>query len=108
MATSKETYYSWTDIVVPNDDGKRDIVKPGTKVSKSDFSEEDWDQLVESRAVRTRQFPDIPADFGGSPREWMVKQMNEQLEAAEDMLADEDLSDENQAVDTGMTGEDSE
>lgn len=109
MATSKETYYAWTTIVTAgSEEGSRETISPGTKVSKSDFSEDDWDQLVEARAVRTREYPNIPADFGGSPREWMVKQVNEQLEAAEDMLSDEDIASENQAADTGMTGEDSE
>lgn len=107
MATSKETYYAWTDIVTV-DDGQRKVLKAGEKVSKSDFSEEDWDQLVEARSVRTRQYPDMPSNFGGSPREWMVKQVNQQLEAAEDMLSDEDIASENQAADTGMTGEDNE
>lgn len=107
MATSKTATYAWTDIVTAGDDeGSRKVIKAGESVSESDFSEEDWAQLVEARSVRTRPFPDMPANFGGSPREFMVQQTMQQLQDAEDMLGDEDLIVEaNQAVDTGMTGE---
>jgi hypothetical protein len=105
MATSKETYYAWTDIVTAGkDESSREVIKAGTKVSKSDFSEDDWDQLVEARSVRTSQYPDMPAGYAGSPRDFRVEQINAQLEDAEDLL-DDDLVNESQAQDTGMTGE---
>lgn len=86
MATRKKSMYAWTDIK----HGDKTI-KAGDSVSQSDFSDEDWEQLLESRAIRTNAYPEMPADFGGSPREWMVKQVNSQLEAAEDMLSDDDV-----------------
>lgn len=107
MATAKSTYYAWTDIVTAgSEEGSREVIKAGTKVSEGDFSENDWAQLVDARAVRTREYPKMPADFSGSPREFMVQEVNQQLEAAEDMLDLEE--DERQAVATGMTGEENE
>ena len=110
MATGKAKsggYYAWTDIVkAGSEEGSREVIKAGESVSESDFSEDDWAQLVEARSVRTQNYPNMPADFGGSPREFIVKQVTEQLEAAEDMLSDDVI--ENQAADTGMTGSPSE
>ena len=91
MATAKDTYYAWTDIVHGDSDGNKNVMKAGSKVSESDFSEDDWAQLVEARSVRKQQFPDMPADYTGSPREFVVQQVQEQLAAAEDMLSDDDM-----------------
>lgn len=101
MATSKTTYYAWTEI--QNGDT---VVKAGDSVSEGDFSEDDWAQLVEGRSVRTVKYPDIPADFSGSPREFMIKELNRQIEETEGMLTDDDILLADQAADTGMTGED--
>lgn len=103
MATAKSTYYAWTDI---NNSGE--VIKAGSKVSEGDFSEDDWAQLVEARSVRTREYPDIPAGFSGSPREFMVQELNRQVEETEGMISDDDLLEANQAADTGMSGEDDE
>lgn len=94
MATAM---YAWTDI---NNSGT--VINAGDKVSKGDFSDEDWEQLVEARSVRTTKYPDLPAGFAGSPREFMVQQINKQLAEAEEMLTDDDVLAAERSVDADV------
>lgn len=102
MAT---TMYAWTDIR-----NGSDRIKAGDKVTKGSFDEDDWDQLVEARSIRPKKYPDIPKGFTGSPREFMVKQLNEQLAATEEMLSDDDIVANEREIDaeveTDMTEDD--
>lgn len=95
--------YAWTDI--RNGD---QVIKAGDSVSESDFDSDDWDQLVDSRSVRNQRFPDLPADWSGSPREFMIKNLNEQLEATEEMLSDDDVVAVEREVDLAVEPEGNE
>jgi len=81
------TMYAWTDI--KHADG---VVKAGESVTakKLGVDDDEWDQLCDSKAVRAAKYPDMPADFMGSPLEYVQKQINEQLKVAEDALSDDD------------------
>lgn len=52
-----DTYYAWS----PVDNGKK-VIKLGGVVTEDDVGE-DWDYLIESRAIRTQKYP---ADVGSS------------------------------------------
>lgn len=85
MATAKK--YAWTDIKTA--DG---VVKAGESVTASSLGVDDdeFEQLCDAKAVREAKYPDMPADFAGSPLEFVQKQINEQLKVAEDALSDDD------------------
>jgi hypothetical protein len=77
--TKSRTYYAWTRIPTDVDEygkpGK--MINPGDEVSKSklDIADEEWDYLVESRAVRTTRYPDL--EEGQSPAEYYREQLAE-------------------------------
>jgi hypothetical protein len=79
-------YYAWTDIHYSSNK-KRLTVKAGAEVSaqKLGIDEEEWDQLVEARVVRTIKYPNMPASFTGSPKDFVLKQRSEQLQQLEDL-----------------------
>jgi hypothetical protein len=79
-------YYAWTDIHYSSNK-KRLKVEAGEEVSaeKLNIDEEEWDQLVEARVVRTIKYPNMPASFTGSPKDFVLKQRTEQLQQLEDL-----------------------
>lgn len=86
MATSKK--YAWTDI--KTGDGK--VVKAGEAVTASSLGVDDaeWDQLCDAKVVRDAKYPDMPADWTGSPLEYVQRDLRMQLAAAEDALSEDD------------------
>jgi len=68
-----DTYYAWSNFT--NDEGKK--FKPGAKVSASDLGvdDEEFQAFVDSGAVRTVEFPELPEGFTGSPREFRLQQL---------------------------------
>lgn len=82
------TMYAWTDIK-----HAKGVLKAGetATANKLGVDEEEWDQLVESRAVRPRKYPEMPRDFTGSPVEFVIQEHRKQLQDVEDVLLDEDV-----------------
>lgn len=70
------------------------IVKPGESVSQDALGVDDagWAQLLESGAVRSQAYPDMPETFQGSPVEFLRDEMRK---AAEGALTDVETSEEN-------------
>lgn len=66
MAT---TYYAWTDIITADS-----VIGRGEKVTQKQIGD-DWDALIECRAVRTRVFPKMPATWQGSVRSFRMEQI---------------------------------
>ena len=87
MATGKGKMYAWTDI--KHGDG---VIKQGDSVSQSDLGidDDEWKQLCDSKAVREAKFPDMPADYTGSPLEFLQEELRKQLAVADDAMSDDD------------------
>jgi hypothetical protein len=85
MATAK--MYAWTNIKTA--DG---VVKAGEAVTASSLGvdEDEWNQLCDSKVVREAKFPDMPADYTGSPLQFIQEDLQKQLAAAEDALSEDD------------------
>ena len=66
MATK---YYTWSPIRTA--DGE---VKAGTVVAVKDFGE-DWNDLVECGAIRSKPYPKMPASFQGSVKSFRNEQL---------------------------------
>lgn len=65
-----DTYYAWSNIDKAVDsNGRVTSVKPGDKVSKTDFDESDWEYYVNTGVVRTTPYPDL-STFDGSPNDF--------------------------------------
>lgn len=62
-------------------------IMPGESVSQSDLgvSDEEWEYLVETGAVREEEYPDIPADV--SPAEYQKSVANAAVELSEAQAA---------------------
>lgn len=79
-------YYAWADIKHTHRTGEGDDVKEdtvlitrGSKVDKArlkGIKDEDWNAMVESGAIRNRQFP-APKDFSGSVIDYLRMQLQE-------------------------------
>lgn len=112
MATK---YYAWGPISSgweKDKEGnrlKRRLTKAGTVVSASSLglTDDQFEELVESRAVRTLPYPPLPDNWTGSPIDWYREQARLAAEAADDpsmaivaMLAppDEDEDDDEDEV----------
>lgn len=59
-------HYSWSNIT--HGQG----AKPGDEVDakKLDLTDDQFNQLVEARAVRTEKFPELPENYQRSPKEF--------------------------------------
>lgn len=89
-----DTFYAWTNIHIPdrNDPGnpiKRKTVTPGEEVTPESLrmSQEDFDELVNIKAIRRTEHPDM-GTFQGSPVEFRKAQIA-RMAATEDYF-DED------------------
>jgi len=71
--------YAWTVIKA----GEKTF-QPGDSVNESDFDQDDWDQLVASRSVREVKFPNMPADYSGSPKDFRDSQLRKQMDDLDD------------------------
>lgn len=79
MATK---YYAWSPIHTMDK-----VVEPGTVVTRTDFP--DWDQLVDSGAVKTKVYPKIPKTYQGSPRNFRLDQLKKLREDIDFDITDE-------------------
>lgn len=78
-------YYAWSQINyaadVDKDTGSRTVksVKHGEEVTaqKLGLNKDQFQELVDSGAVRDRKFPDLPEGYTGTPREFFLKQAKE-------------------------------
>jgi hypothetical protein len=70
-----DTYYAWNNFPTDfNEYGQpTKTIKVGDTVSQSDLgvSDEEWQDLADSGAVRTDEYPDIPNDI--APAEWYAQ-----------------------------------
>jgi hypothetical protein len=75
------TYYAWSPIATGRDEKtwQMQYKKPGESVSASSLnvSETQFQQLVDSGAVRTAKYPDIPEEWEGSVLDWLRAQADE-------------------------------
>lgn len=83
-----DTYYAWGEIHTSGDAAEDDSVKkvkPGDTVSASDLgvSDEDFEALVESGAVRTEEYPELPEGYTGSPAQYAQEQAVAQAQVDE-------------------------
>jgi hypothetical protein len=76
-----EGMFAWTSIKTA--DG---VIEVGSEVSAGSLgvSEDEWQQLVESRAVRSSPFPELPPNWTGSPKEYRDHLLRKQIEDLED------------------------
>lgn len=70
-------YYAWSPIKGGTADKPVNIAR-GDKVSQSDLGvgDADWKALIESGAIREKQFP-APADYEGSVIDYLRDRLNE-------------------------------
>lgn len=97
--------YAWSTIKVgePNNDpnnlagGEVKVIKPGETVTQDGLglNDEQFAQLVESGAVRTMEFPDMPPTYQDSPVNFFREQATK---AAEGALVDAENSEENMSA----------
>jgi hypothetical protein len=78
--------YAWTDIKHAEGTLKAGDTATAKKLGIED---EEFDQLVEARAIRSRKYPDMPADFTGSPVDFVIAEHRKQLEDVEDVMLGE-------------------
>jgi|SRR6185295_6136987 len=92
---------AWSPIVSSKNNGTHKdpdleevTVKPGESVNKDALGVDDdgWQQLIDSGAVRSQAYPDMPETFQGSPVEFLREEMRK---AAEGALTDVETSEEN-------------
>lgn len=76
------TYYAWS-LIRGGDNDNPIVVQAGEEVTRNKLGldKDGWTQLVESGAVRTLKFPDMPDSYQDSPRNFLL----EQAKKAEDM-----------------------
>lgn len=86
-------YYAWSPIKFRNRSKEVDNASVGEEVSAGslNISDEEFSQLIESRSVRNRPYPNIPPTFTGSPRDWELIQASKALEDVEDNFDVEEL-----------------
>lgn len=69
-------YYAWTNFVTERNEHGQPVktLKAGEEVTQQDLeiSEQDWDQLIQTGAVRPQPYPDIPESL--SPAEYFRNQ----------------------------------
>lgn len=109
MAQTK--WYSWSNIRYGADRDTTDPniitayheVKPGEVVSakKLDLTDEQFKELIESGAVRSSPYPNVPATWTGSPVEWFREQARRAASGVYDnaALSDAATFDANMGVD---------
>lgn len=76
------TYYTWTDITVPNSAVKGSFKKipVGKEVSKSDVGD-DWDGFLAAGVIRSTPYPkDVRTSE--SPRNAILRKANEEMKKA--------------------------
>lgn len=80
-----KSWYAWTDIQ-HGKDGERQVLRRGETVtaSKLGIEDDEFEQLKESRAIRQTKYPDMPSDYTGSPREFILEERTRQLADIED------------------------
>lgn len=80
------TWYAWSPInsAEAKEDGKTVTVKPGDTVTADKLFLDDaqWKQLVESGAVRTMAYPDMPDTWQGSPVDFYLSEAKKASENA--------------------------
>src|SRR6516164_9889694 len=87
-----ETYYAWSFIKVADKDGNIERIKPGTEVTEESLgtTDEHWDELLESGAVRSSEWPgglspDNPNAY--SPNEYRLMKLRQDREKLEEEMA---------------------
>jgi len=91
---------AWSPIKVgtsgekPGDTGTTEVIKPGETVTQDSLglSDDQFKQLVESGAVRTLEYPDMPDTYQDSPVNYLREQARK---ASEGALMDAENSEEN-------------
>lgn len=68
--------YAWTTIV-----SGKGTVKTGASVTKGDYEDDDWEYFLDEGIVRDEKYPEDVKD-GEAPNTAILRQANEQLEAA--------------------------
>src|SRR6516165_2677040 len=86
-----DSYVAWTNFPTNQDEVTnvpQTVIKTGDPISQSDLgvSDDDWQELIDTGAVRTEAYPDIPDDV--APAEYYKEHPEE----------DPNLSDEAQAA----------
>jgi hypothetical protein len=90
-------YYAWSRILLeperdPNDRNvvlKQRYVMPGEQVdaAKLGLTESQFQELVDSSAVREMRYPDIPKGYTGSPIDWFREQAKQAAQYGEASIA---------------------
>jgi hypothetical protein len=102
MVIMADTYYAWSifDIVdSEKPEAKPKRINPGDAVTADllDVTDEDWNEIVASGAVRTQQWP-VPPEAGAvSPIEYLRSQAANREQQGLDAIVEE-LSAANQSV----------
>jgi len=101
-------YYAWSPIRGGTAEKPVNIAR-GDKVTQSDLhvSDADWDALLESGAIREKEFP-APGDFDGSVIDYLREKLNEAqaMSAVDEEEAASELAQiQNAATGTGETPE---
>ena len=101
------TWYSWTTIKCAKDDGSEFEVKPGEEVTadKLNVDDEEFDQMIDARVVRQSKYPDMPKNFPGSAKDYILQQNKKQLQDIEDNFGNEQFEVEDSSV-SNPTGAD--
>ena len=97
---AEQKWYAWSPIQHTEVEGDTsgavtptsDVVQPGSVVSADSLgvSDADWAALVEAGSVRSYPFPDMPAEFTGSPIDFLRQQMR-RVEEEPEALAETEL-----------------
>jgi hypothetical protein len=90
--------YAWAPIHLAEDHegGKRvnrRVIKPGEEVSKSDFTDEDWEQFNKERIIRKEKYPE-DVKQGESVRTAIIRKANEARDEALATAPDYGLNDD--------------
>jgi len=103
-----DTYYAWSEIQVgtPADESEEKVkkVKQGETVSASSLGipDEEFESLVESGAIKTEEYPELPEGYTGSPAQYAQEKAAAQAQLDEaqaflDMNQDDGKTEEEKA-----------
>lgn len=82
-----DALYAWSEIRVGKheagaDTGETTVIKPGDTVTQGDLSDEQFEQLKNSGAVKTLKYPEMPETFQGSPVDFLMQTAREAADTA--------------------------
>lgn len=84
-------FYAWTTLKTSDKD-----ISPGSEVTptKLKIDKEEFAQLVESRAIRSKPYPKMPKNYQGSPKDFRLEQLRKAQEDIMEEFDELDLEDE--------------